>query len=228
MSRPPTPECEPFRHELGAYVLGGLDADSEQALEQHLSVCPDCRAEHEELAGLPDLLELAREPAPLVPARVRDRVVAAAARGRSRRRWIATTAAAAVVAALIGVAIGLRFAPEPAAPIAVPLESVEPFEDAAGWATIRSEPDELVVGLDLRGLAELPDPEVYEAWLYTHDERVVSIGQLDASEGRASVELEAHGELEDYSGFWITAEPDRRDPAHEGETVLRASLPDRP
>lgn len=227
MSRSPRPECEPFRDDLGASVLGGLDEDGQHALEQHLRSCEACRAEHQELAGLPALLELAREPAPLVPARVRDRVVAAAARRQSRRRWVAATVAAAVLAALVGAAIGLRFAPEPAAPIAVPLDNVEPFEDAAGWATIRSEPDRLVVALDVRGLAELPDPEVYEAWLYTHDERIVSIGQLDVADGRASVELVAEGDLADYSGFWITAEPDRRDPAHEGETVLRAPLPDR-
>ena len=39
------------------------------------------------------------------------------------------------------------------------------------------------------------------------------------------MELTAPGSLEDYRGLWVTAEPDRRDPAHEGPTVVRARLP---
>jgi hypothetical protein len=228
MTRGHAPACEPYRHDLGAYVVGGLAPEEVQALEEHLASCGSCQEEHHELATLPPLLDLAREPGPQVPARVRDRVVAAAARRQGRRRGAMATAAAALVAALAGVAVGLLVSPAPDPIIAVPLESVEPFEDATGWARLHPEEDRLVVALDVQGLAPVTEPEVYEAWLYTGDERIVSIGQLELDDGQVRAELVAHGDLDDYRGFWITVEPDKRDPAHEGQTVLRASLPDRP
>ena len=217
--------CERYRYELGAYVLDALDPQIAEELEGHLGTCPACRAEHEDIAGVPALLELARQAAPAAPARVRDRVVAAAARRRTRRRWAAATVAAAAAAALIGGFAGWRLGPAPEPVIAVPMAEVEPFA-ASGWARFSTEGERLVVELDVSGLDELPGTGVYEAWLPTHDDEVISIGLLDVGPlGGSSVALVADGPPEDYRGFWVTAEPDDEDPAHDGPTVLQARVP---
>ncbi len=224
-ARPGGEACDRYRYELGAYVLDAVDPQTAEELEAHLATCPACRAEHEEIAGVPALLELAREAPPVAPARVRDRVIAAAARRRTRRRWMATTTAAAAAAALIGGFAGWRISPSPEPVIAVPLAEVEPFQ-ASGWAHFRLEGERVVVELDVDGLEELPGSGVYEAWLSTNDDQIVSIGLLDVDDdGRSSVALIADGPPERYRGFWVTAEPDDEDPAHDGPTVLEARMP---
>jgi hypothetical protein len=40
------------------------------------------------------------------------------------------------------------------------------------------------------------------------------------------VEATVDGDLDAYRGVWLTAEPDGRNPAHEGPTVVRGSVPD--
>jgi hypothetical protein len=222
----PTPDCADLRELLGAHVLGGLEPDETHLVEQHLEKCPGCRTEHSELVAAPALLDLARDAPPDVPTRVRDRIVAAAAARQVRRRWTLVAAAAAVVVGHVAGAVGWQLAPAPQTEIAVPLETIEPFE-ASGWAIFDVEGDRVTVRLELDGMDPLAEPEVYEAWMYTHDERIVSIGQLSDVDGAVTVEFTAPGSLDDYRGFWITAEPDWRDPAHEGETVLRAAVPDR-
>lgn len=43
---------------LGAYVLGGLSEQEEAAVEAHLSYCASCRAQCDDLACVPGLLDL--------------------------------------------------------------------------------------------------------------------------------------------------------------------------
>ena len=215
-------DCE-RQHELGGYVLGGLEPDEAANVTDHLRGCATCRDHHAEIATTPDLLALAASAPPRLPPRVRDRVVASTTRHRLRRRWTAIAAAAAAVAALAGGLVGWLVAPEPAPRIAVPLQAQEPFE-ATGWAWLQAGDDEVRIELELTGLEPLDEPEVYEAWLYTADERILSIGQLPAVDD-VTVELTAPGSFGDYRGLWVTAEPDLRDPAHEGPTVVRARLP---
>ena len=45
--------------DLGAYVLGGLGAEEAERVRAHIAECDSCRAEHAQLAGLPQLLDLA-------------------------------------------------------------------------------------------------------------------------------------------------------------------------
>lgn len=216
--------CDRCRTELGAYVVGGLAIDEVDGVEMHLEGCSACRHERDELAETVPLLELARTPAARAPARVRDRIIAQAARRRARRRWTAAAAAASIVAALLGGMLGwvLR---GPQETLVVPLRQAEDVE-AVGWATLHHVDTRLVVELAVEGLEPLPAPAVYEAWLATEDERVLSIGQLPAAEdGTITAALVADEPLDAYRSVWITAEPDRRDPAHEGPTVLSAPLP---
>jgi hypothetical protein len=217
--------CDDHREALGGYVLDGLTEQEASAVRAHLDQCADCRAEADHAAQSAALLELARTPVPRVPDRVRDRVVADAARRRGRRRWAVATAAAATIAAVAGGIVGWTLAGTGAPEVAVPLEVVEPFE-ASGRATFSPDDGAVRVHLEVEGLEPLEAPGVYEAWLYTHDSRILSIGQIDGTDGTYVGELTATGGLDEFRTFWITAEPDARDPAHEGETVLRSPVPE--
>lgn len=106
----------PTHHELqlllGAYVMGGLDADDRRRLEEHLPGCQECTTELTRFAAVPGLLQLAPpcEP-PTVPEDSLPRLIAAARARRShqqRRRWVMT--AAAVVFVLAGVTGGVLLA----------------------------------------------------------------------------------------------------------------------
>lgn len=107
----------PIEHtDVGAYVLGVLDAQEAEAFEAHLLTCEVCQAELKSLAKLPDLLDELREdaatpagpagPAEEAPVREADQMPALldelAARRRRRRivTWVA--AAAATIAIIAG------------------------------------------------------------------------------------------------------------------------------
>jgi hypothetical protein len=51
------PDHDELQQLLGAYVLGGLEPAERELLENHLSQCAECRAEHESLNRLPILLD---------------------------------------------------------------------------------------------------------------------------------------------------------------------------
>ncbi|MYW00149.1 hypothetical protein GT354_18025, partial [Streptomyces sp. SID3343] len=48
--------CAVARLDLGAFVLGALDEDEARQVREHVATCPRCRAEYDELAGLPGFL----------------------------------------------------------------------------------------------------------------------------------------------------------------------------
>src|SRR4051794_33150323 len=101
--------------DIGAYVLGGLDADAARRVAEHITECADCAQAHAELAGLPALLDLAvatgatdEEPLPpaieerLLDRFAREHVPEPPRRGRWRPRI-----ALAIPAALVGAAIAV-------------------------------------------------------------------------------------------------------------------------
>jgi hypothetical protein len=81
--------------DLGAYVLGSLDAVEAERVREHIAGCEACRSEHATLAGLPQLLDLAvvagsGEDDPLPPAieeRLLDRFARERPSQRRERRW---------------------------------------------------------------------------------------------------------------------------------------------
>jgi hypothetical protein len=110
--------------DIGAFVLGALDADASKRVREHLASCQECATAHSELAGIPGLLDLAvvtgaTEDEPLPPA-IEERLLDRFARERVERpsrprRWrprlalglsSALAGAAVAIAALV---IGLDF-----------------------------------------------------------------------------------------------------------------------
>jgi len=109
--------CRETAPALGAYVLGALDADERQRVDEHVRRCPDCAAELAEFQALPPLLDRVRledlETPPVTPSPgLFERVAAAAAadaaprrpavrrpaaRPQAARRWLVAAAAVAVL-----------------------------------------------------------------------------------------------------------------------------------
>jgi putative zinc finger protein len=75
---------EQFADDLALHALGALSGAEQQALEQHLVSCADCRNEFERLRGDAALLALSAT-GPAAPARSRERFVQAITRERHPR-----------------------------------------------------------------------------------------------------------------------------------------------
>ncbi|MCU1665707.1 MAG: anti-sigma factor [Pseudonocardia sp.] len=127
--RPHDPE------EMGAHILGLLDAERARAVEEHLAVCPACRREWEELREMTDLLgevppEVFLEGPPdgdLVLQRTLRQIRSET--GARRRRSRLGLAAAAVIGVGVvlggGIAVGRTAAPDVvvAAPAPAPADA---------------------------------------------------------------------------------------------------------
>jgi hypothetical protein len=119
---------------LGAYLLGGLEPADVAAFDRHLDSCAECRAELDELASIPALLDavpvsdavalgVAAPVGPVqgtleagvgpVPKRLLDEL--ALRRRKVRLRWSAAVAAAAAACLAVGVLAGPLLSP-PAKP----------------------------------------------------------------------------------------------------------------
>ena len=120
---------------LGAYLLGGLEQADVEAFDRHLESCAECRAELDELASLPALLDAvpvsdavaltgvaaaagsvqAAQGAGVVPVPKRLLDELALRRRKVRLRWSAAAAAAAAACLAVGVLAGPLLSP-PAKP----------------------------------------------------------------------------------------------------------------
>lgn len=144
-----------LRMMLGGYALGHLTPDEEDRVRAHLDGCAACRAELAEIQpvadrlGLVDAAAYADQPVPSpdlgdrisravveeASARSRDDLAAVRERRRQAVRWGAVAAAAVLVAALAGGAVGRATAPTaapvPTEPIAVEVEDEAVTVDSA-------------------------------------------------------------------------------------------------
>lgn len=109
--------CDDARLALGSLVLGALGEQEAAHIRAHLRSCPACRAEYDELTGLPRLMGLvpiaeASDGPPVAPLEWREEILRrlAAERGRQRRRRAAWTAAGGIATAGLAAAIGFGLA----------------------------------------------------------------------------------------------------------------------
>ncbi len=66
--------CPGWRGDLAAYLVGALDPHACAAVRRHLSACPACQAEYEDLVPVVDRLALLTPPPPRpAPAACSDR-----------------------------------------------------------------------------------------------------------------------------------------------------------
>ncbi|NQD88995.1 anti-sigma factor [Paenarthrobacter sp. CM16] len=122
---------------LGAYLLGGLEADEARTFEDHLATCAECRRELEELESLPALLDAVPRAdavaltvvggpdtlSPSEPEALPEKVLVdlSVRRKKSRRRWAAVVGAVAAACLAVGFLAGplLNQPPKPDASYSV-------------------------------------------------------------------------------------------------------------
>jgi anti-sigma-K factor RskA len=99
-------------HDLtAAYALDALDPEDAREYEVHLARCERCREDLAELSQAATALAYASE-APAPPPELRARILQEASRERAnvvplRPRWVGPVAAAAAVAAIVAIVLGL-------------------------------------------------------------------------------------------------------------------------
>jgi hypothetical protein len=175
-------DCDRLRYDLGAFVLGALDADDSERVRRHLHQCPECVAELDQLTPLPELLTLAggakaAQEDPL-PAAFEERLLDAYARDmaaepRRRRRprlprlrrrlrvqWMAAGAAAAVAAAVLGVVV-LGGGDDGAPQYDVRFRNTAAVPGARAYATLESEGEGTELHLYVRNFPRDPNV-IYE------------------------------------------------------------------
>jgi anti-sigma factor RsiW len=227
-----------MRSALGAYVLGGLDPDEAAAVRRHLETCPECAAERDALAPLPDLLSLAggAEKAvaePLSPA-FEERLLDAYARDKATRprrrlrwriprpRWVAIGAVGvAAAAALIAVAV-IGNEEEPTPRYEVSFQNVSGPETAQAAANLESDDEGTEIHLWVRGLpARKAVYEVLcdaEGWTAT-----AGTFRTDA-QGRGYVVLTTALRQGEYNAIRIVRRSHRKDGRPYKRNVLTARL----
>jgi hypothetical protein len=165
--------------DIGAYVLGGLDADDERRVAAHIAECEECAAAHAELAGLPALLDLAvvtgaSDEDPLPPAieeRLLDRFAREHISERPQRRgWrprlalalpSAVLGAAAAGARLVGPLTFSKNAGRPPIQYQVAFKPIGPEHMASAKAGLRTSQSGTVLRLWVYNLPGGPN-DVYE------------------------------------------------------------------
>ena len=178
---------EELESSVAAWVLGALDAEEAETVRVHVEGCAGCREVADRLRRVVGALPLAVEEV-TPPARLRERVLAAAAASRRTTAAPAATrvrrpvlpqsparsgsrmpayalAAVAVVALLIGVLIGQVTLRAPA-PSQVARYTLTGHADLSGaQASVIDLRSDGVALIDFRGLPQPGSGRVYEVWL---------------------------------------------------------------
>lgn len=223
--------------DLGAFLVGRLEPDERRAFERHLTSCPKCRAELDELEEPAALMSLAA-PSFELPASLERRTFvaverAAAAPARPRRRarrlgWrIAAVGAAAAVAAA-ALAVGLRDGSQPGE-LELRAALRAPNGPARASVEVRKIGIGRVITFSSDTLPVLPKGDYYELWFVGRGDRPGHRNRISAGtfhpdpNGRSNVELTAAVDPAVYPVVSVTAEPGDGDPRPTVQEVLRSA-----
>jgi len=240
------PHCDP---ELIALRALGEDAGTSED-EQHLSTCPRCQAELDQLHAIVgasrslDPAEPLQDPPPAVWERISAELAAedsadhAADRSasavagvvtplRPRRRWstglLVAASLASLVAGVVAAAVVTSGSDDPVNGSIVATTSLEPLEDRSGTgvAEVVKASSGKTLHVDATGLSG--GDGFYEVWLIDPDTfEMVGLGVLDGPQGDFAVP--AGLDLERFSVVDVSLEPFDGDPAHSKDSLVRGQL----
>ena len=225
-----------LRHEelemlVAAWVLGALDSADEESIRTHVEACPTCREVAARLRRVVGALPLVvEEVSP--PARLRERVLAAAAASRggapaiaavprarprvpsarpaiagfARRMPLYAMAAVALVALLLGVLVGQTVSRNPAVSPVARYTLAGHGEMASAKATVVDLREDGVALVDFRGLPDPGDGRVYQIWLIPAKGAPVGAAVFVPDSNGAKVVL-VNESLSGYTTMAVTNEP---------------------
>jgi len=224
-------QVAPHPHpDLAGYVLGALDPGETAAFEQHLAGCDACRAEVDDLQGLPELMDRAAPPIE-VPPGLRERTFAAverAAAGNGRRGpllRLAAVAAALVVALLGGVVVSQLGGGGRGEVIELAL-AAQPGRTGRATAELRRVDDGVAIDMEVSGMAPNPPGSVYECWFVGQGDTLEQPNRVSAgtftigASGRASLRMHSAADLRRFPVMGVTLETDGGRPERTGEKIL--------
>lgn len=228
---------------LPAYVLGGLDADEFQRVEEHLSSCWICRDESSSFQSVADQLSLAAPvaaPSPDLKERLMQRVQTVIPAQRvpaqaPRRPWLERLLPAwglASLCLLIALAasnlvlwqrlnqlpvgttsLGMR---------AVPLSATVAGSTATGFVLISADGEDGALIVD--GLPPLDEGKQYQLWLIRDGQRTSGAVFSTDENSYGGTRIRAPLSLLEYSAVGITIEPEGGSPQPTGTKVLGGPL----
>lgn len=208
-------ECERLRPAFGAFVVGGLEPEEFDEVEDHLAVCSACRDDVAELVDLPPLLELAAGTSPQAPADVRQRVL----ERRRPRRTLLLVAAVSVLAGLLVGAVATVVVRSPPPADAVLAVAAATDDGVVGESALRQVDAGVRVDLDLVGVRPA-DEGYYHVWLHRGDIRVSAGTFVGPPDGSVAIQLLCGGRLEDYEHLTITWHPPGEDERLAAEAMI--------
>jgi hypothetical protein len=145
-----------MRLELGAYLLGALDAADRARVAAHLEACSECRDDLAELAPLPGLL--ARIPGEDLLAGATEspgnaeRLLAQIARIRRRRRRVVASLAGACAAVAVGIVGTQAVLQRSAGPRGIVVAAANASSHVSGRATLLATPEGTTVEAAITGV----------------------------------------------------------------------------
>jgi anti-sigma-K factor RskA len=206
----------------GAYAVDAVDDIERASFERHLAECPDCRAE---VASLRETsAALADDSAVTPPPELRTAVLDGITRVRPlppvtaggpvhRRKWFPVLVAAVVLALVgIGGAVWQPWRDDTSTTVTATdrvladpdAQRVSQELDNGATATVVRSPKEHRTVIVTEGLPAAPAGKVYQLWLQSPSEDLVSAGLMPA--GRTTALLE--GNSDDAIGVGLSLEPE--------------------
>jgi anti-sigma-K factor RskA len=238
-------KCAEVHINLGAFVMGGLEAEEDAEIRRHLASCSSCRDELQEIERINQALEAA-PPLADPPGYLKDKILSrvreeSSSSNRANKeqpsskglRFALPVVAAGALIAMI--ALGVFFGLQTEAPVAtVQLDPTPELrqelraegEEYWGVAELHPQPSgSQLVELKLNNL-EAPGPQsFYELW-FSSGEEYVSAGAFTTSGlGETKVWLTAPPEARNYRTLLITRESVAVTPAPSKEEILRGEVP---
>lgn len=220
--------CSSHGDLIGPYVLGALEPDEAEEMEQHLSECDRCAAERRRLASLPALLDSAHADdrvatlSPQLEDAVLDRFVRERAQAARPRHTLARFALPAAAAAILVLAVVLA--------LVLPGGGERAYARAELWSTSgrvlgSASVSEVAEGSHVRLRAHgLPvrRAAVYELWCVRTDGRWINGGSFKArADGTASAQLTAAVRPGEYHVVVVTRGSEG---GERGAEVMRGKL----
>jgi anti-sigma factor RsiW len=242
MSPATGPDHERFQDAAGAYVLGALPGEEHDAYVAHLSSCPACRAEVEELTPAADALPVSvmqMVPPPDLKARImaeveREAELLAAAGPqadrppdrRERRRWFAGWGLPQLATGLAVLALGIVLGVGGAALVGDDGRTVTAKVDPAFSKTAKVELDvrDGQATLVATGLPAPPEGRVYQLWLKKPGQAPQPTSALFRPSRNGTATAAVTGSLKGVEQVLMTDEPDGGSQAPSTDPVLSAEL----